>query len=106
MISAPTQFAVVRKTDRDRTLEELVEAAGDVDILVTEGFKRAGRVRVEVARAARSDELISAPDELFALVTDMHFDVGDVPVFALDDAKGLTDLVERTFLRKETRDGD
>jgi molybdopterin-guanine dinucleotide biosynthesis protein B len=44
MISAPMQFAVVRNVDRERTLEELVEAAGDADILLTEGFQRAGDV--------------------------------------------------------------
>jgi molybdopterin-guanine dinucleotide biosynthesis protein B len=99
MISAPDKFGVVRKVDRERTLDELVEAAGaEVDILLTEGFKRAGDVRVEVSRAARSDELICTPDQLFALVTDAAHDVGDVPVFGLDDAEGLASLIERTFL--------
>jgi molybdopterin-guanine dinucleotide biosynthesis protein B len=99
MISAPDKFGVVRKVDRERTLDELVEAAGaEVDILLTEGFKRAGDVRVEVSRAARSDELICTPDQLFALVTDAAHDVGDVPVFGLEDADGLAALIERTFL--------
>jgi len=99
MISAPDKFGVVRQVERERTLDELVEAAGpDVDILLTEGFKRAGDVRIEVSRAARSDELICTPDQLFALVTDVSYDVGVVPVFGLDDADGLAALVERTFL--------
>jgi molybdopterin-guanine dinucleotide biosynthesis adapter protein len=99
MISAPDKFGVVRRVDRERTIDELVEAAGpDVDILLTEGFKRAGDVRIEVSRAARSDELICEPDQLFALVTDVAYDVGQVPVFGLDDADGLASLIERTFL--------
>jgi hypothetical protein len=53
---------------------------------------------VEVSRAARSDELICTPDQLFALVTDAAHDVGDVPVFGLEDADGLAALIERTFL--------
>jgi molybdopterin-guanine dinucleotide biosynthesis protein B len=99
MISAPDKFGVVRQVERERTLDELVEAAGpDVDILLTEGFKRAGDIRIEVSRAARSDELICTPDQLFALVTDVAYDVGELPVFGLDDADGLAALVERTFL--------
>lgn len=103
MISAPTQFAVVRKVDRERSLDEIAAVAEDAgcDILVTEGFKRSGSVRIEVSRVARSDELISTPDELFALVTDGDYDVADVPVLGLDDHAALADLVERTFLARE-----
>ena len=103
MISAPDKLGVIRKLDRERTLDELVAIAGDdIDILLTEGFRRAGSVRVEVMRTARSDELICQPDELFALVTDGVHDVGDVPVFGLDDLRGLTDLIEGTFLAAAT----
>ncbi len=107
MISSPTQFARVEKLERERTLEEIVEAAGDVDVVITEGFKRAGTVRIEVSRLGRSDELISTPDELFALVTD-NADVHPegVPVFDLNDIAGVTDLIERTFLGGGERDGD
>ncbi|GAB4289840.1 MAG: molybdopterin-guanine dinucleotide biosynthesis protein B [Coriobacteriia bacterium] len=107
MISSPTQFAVVRKVEGERTLEEIAEAAGDVDLLVTEGFKRAGATRIEVSRRARSTELISEPDELAALVTDndtLHVD--GVPAFGLDDTKALADFVERAYLAKEAEVGD
>jgi molybdopterin-guanine dinucleotide biosynthesis protein B len=99
MISAPMQFAVVRVTERDRTLEELVDAAGDADVLLTEGFQRAGDVKIEVSRRARSTELINDPDSLFALVTDNpEYAALGVPAFGLDDSEGLAAFVERTFL--------
>jgi molybdopterin-guanine dinucleotide biosynthesis protein B len=102
MISSPTQFVVVRHVIRERTLAELVKAAGDVDILLTEGFKRAGSVRIEVSRAARSDEIISEPGSLFALVTDNEDIVLDeVPIFALDDHAGVVALIESTFLPRK-----
>lgn len=99
MISSPTQFAVVSRVDRERTLDELVEAAGDADILLTEGFKRAGNVRIEVVRRARSDELISDAAELFAVMTDTPELVpGGVRTFAIDDYTRVTDLIVSTFL--------
>ncbi len=98
MISAPSKFGVIRRVGEELGLDEIVRAAGDVDILLTEGFRSMGRVLIEVARVARSDELICAPEELFALVTDGVFEVGDVPVLALGDAEALADLIERAFL--------
>jgi molybdopterin-guanine dinucleotide biosynthesis protein B len=107
MISSPTQFARVEKLERERTLDEVVEAAGDVDIVITEGFKRAGTVRIEVSRLGRSDELISTPGELFALVTDnAELRPEGIPVFGLNDITGVADLIERTFLSRGERDGD
>jgi molybdopterin-guanine dinucleotide biosynthesis protein B len=107
MISAPTQFAVVSKVDRERTLDEIAAAAGDVDILITEGFKRAGSVRVEVSRRDRSDELISTSEQLTALITDNgDLRVEGVPVFDLNDYDGLTDFVEAMFLDGKEPHGD
>jgi len=99
MISSPTQFVCVRKVDRERTIEELLEAAGDVDLLLTEGFKRAGDVRIEVARSARSDELITAPGEAIAVVTDMpHIVPEGTPVFPLDAHSSIAEMIERSYL--------
>ena len=104
MISSPTQFVVIRRVERERTIDELVEAAGDADIVLTEGFKRSGSVRIEISRRARSDELTSEPATLFALVTDnddLH--VEGVPRFALDDVGGVASLIEDTYLKKGDR---
>ncbi len=107
MISAPTQFAVVSKVERERTLEEIVAAAGDVDILITEGFKRSGSVRIEVSRRARSDELVSAPEQLTALITDNNdLQPEGVSRFELNDYDALTDFVERSFLDGGSPHGD
>lgn len=99
MISSPSQFVAARRVERERTLAEIVEAAGDVDILVTEGFLRAGNRRIEVSRLGRSEDTILAPGDRFALVTDNPgLDAGGRPTFGLDDGAGLADLVEETFL--------
>jgi molybdopterin-guanine dinucleotide biosynthesis protein B len=106
IISAPMQFAVVRTVDRERTLDELVEAAADADILLTEGFQRAGDVKIEVSRRARSDELVNDAEDLFALVTDnLEFAGGDLPVFGLDQVDDLAELVASTFLGAHPRPG-
>jgi len=97
MVSSPDKFAVIRKVDRERTIEEIAAEAGDVDVLVAEGFKRSSGNRIEVSRAARSTELISTADEVIALVTD-HASLPGVPTFGLDDVVGIADLIEREVI--------
>jgi molybdopterin-guanine dinucleotide biosynthesis protein MobB len=107
LVSSPTKLGMVREMDHEASLDELLTFAGDIDILLTEGYRRAGSTRIEVSRRARSTELVCDPAELFALVTDnADLECGTVPRFGLDDAEPLADLVEQTFLAKETRDGD
>ena len=97
MVSSPDKFAVIRKVDRELTLDEIAAAAGDVDILIAEGFKRTARERIEVSRRERSEGLISTTEELVALVTD-HASLPGVPVFGMDDAEGIADLIEHRYL--------
>ncbi|MDI6711941.1 MAG: molybdopterin-guanine dinucleotide biosynthesis protein B [Anaerosomatales bacterium] len=108
MVSSPAQFVVMRRVERELTLDEIAAEAARVgcDILLTEGFKRSARVRIEVVRRARSRELISDPSEIVALVTDDEgIEAPGVPRFALDDHRGVADFVEREFLRG-ARHGD
>lgn len=98
VVSGANQIGLFRKTDRELPLDELLRLVEDADIVLTEGYRQEGSVLIEISRSARSGELLCSRDELFALVTDGTHDVGDVPVFGLDDIAGLSDLIESTFL--------
>lgn len=102
MVASPSQFVTTRRVERELSLDEIAAEAERVgcDVLLTEGFKRVARVRIEVVRRARSRELISEPSELVALVTDDDgIEAPGVPRFALDDHRGVADFIEREFLR-------
>jgi len=106
MVSAPDRLGVFRRVEQERTLAELAEEAGEVDIMLTEGFRQSSPVLVEVVRAERSTEPTCALEELFALVTDVvALRDAPVPVFALDDAGGLADLIEARFLGRAAGGG-
>jgi len=93
VIAAPDKIASIRQVDEEPGLDEIVATMTDVDVILTEGYLRSGRLRIEIVRAARSTEPLCAPDELLALVTDVPLNYG-VPTFGLDDAAGLVDLIE------------
>ncbi len=100
VIASPTRIAHIQHIERELTLPEIVSTIHDVDIILTEGYKRGPALKIEVSRAAKGRELLCTRQELVALATDQPFDL-DVPQFGLDDARGLVDLIERRFLTKD-----
>ena len=97
IISAADRLALLERVDEERTLDDLAAmVSGRVDIILTEGYRRAAAAKIEVSRREFSSELVAPPDELMALVTDQQFDI-DVSHFGLNDAAGVVDLLERRF---------
>lgn len=98
-VSSPGKFALVHRVDSERTLDELAaKLDASFDLVLTEGYRRADKPKIEVLRAARSRELMCAPQELTAVAGDLDPGAG-VPVYGLDDATGLCDLLEARFMR-------
>ncbi len=98
MMAAPGEIALVKDETAD-TLDHYEKYFDDVDIVITEGFKRGNKPKIEILRAARHTEpLCTNDDKLFALVTDTDVDLG-VPKFGLDAAAEVADLIEGKFIR-------
>ncbi len=91
-ISNQTQFALVERTSRQLELMELIERLPEVDLVLTEGYKRSPTKKIELHRAVLGQPLLSRPEELLAVITDEPLDV-DVPQLDLEDAAGCADLI-------------
>ncbi len=108
LISSPAKVAMVRQNPegREPDVEELASAYfHDVDILLTEGFKKSGFPKIEVHRQARSPELMCRGKEkdpaLIAVASDTLTDKKtelDVPVFDINAASEICDFIEAEFL--------
>jgi molybdopterin-guanine dinucleotide biosynthesis protein B len=100
VISSPRKLAMIRDVDHDAELPELREQyIRDVDLILTEGFKRNNQPKIEVFRQEAHHELLCRKeDNLVAIASNRRFDVG-VPCFDLNDAHGLVDLIEDHFLK-------
>ena len=104
IISSPDKVTITRKVDNDLSPIELSRFIGlDFDIIITEGFKNDRGPKIEVYRKEVSSDLISDPEELMAIATDESLD-SKVPQYALEDTKGLTDLIEKTLLAGNDED--
>jgi len=100
VISSPRKLALIRDVDHDAELAELRDKyIQDVDIILSEGFKRNPQPKIEVFRKERRRELLcTKEDNLLAVAADEVLHVG-VPCFGLDDARGMVDLIEEKFLK-------
>lgn len=98
IVAAPDKIASYRLLERELTLDEIAAEVKDADIILTEGYKQAGKPTLEIVRAANSTEILSDQDQRFALAADIPLDLG-VPRYDLDDAAGIANLIEKKFLR-------
>lgn len=93
IISSPNQIGVLMDVDHDYHLDELRRFFSNMDIVLTEGYKRQRRPKVEVFRPEVHGELLcKADDQLLALVSNVEVDTG-APLFSMDDTKGLADFL-------------
>jgi len=100
VISSPTKAALIRDVERDMNLEEIREKLiRDVDLIVSEGFKKDVQPKVEVFRKEKHKKLLcTKKDNLAAIASNRKFRVG-VPCFDLEDTRGLANFIEKEFLK-------
>jgi molybdopterin-guanine dinucleotide biosynthesis protein len=104
LITSPQKIAMVRQ-NRPGQVPELSETIAnycqDLDIVLTEGFKRSSLPKIEVHRQQRSSRLLCRDEEhdptLIAVASDCELRL-DVPVYDINDANGLCDLIVSRFL--------
>lgn len=102
VISSPQKVAMITKVEQELTLDQVIERISGVDLIITEGYKRSDKPKIEVFRRGIYDELLCSPEELIAIATDQTFNLG-VPCYGLDDAAGLINRVEEVLLRPGTQ---
>jgi len=103
-ISSPHKLAIIKQVERELSPQELSRfILGDYDLILTEGFKQASTLKIEVHRKEQGEELLCPPKQLLAIVTDEPLDV-DVPQFPRDKTQGLADLIENWLLAQRKED--
>ncbi len=103
IISSPQKLALIKSVAGELSLDELVQQYFfDVDLVITEGYKKENKPKIEIHRKSISSQLLCGPqDNLQAVASDTAWKVG-VPCFDLNDYKSIADFVEDTFMKKET----
>jgi len=104
ILSSSEKLAMIEQVHEDRSLDDLVRmVSGKVDLVLTEGYRGAAALKIEVSRKAHSTALTARLDDLLAIVTDHRFDL-DVPQFGLDDAGPVAAFLVQRFSLKPQRE--
>ena len=106
VISSPNKVALIRDVAKDLTLDEIRERwIQDVDLILSEGYKKDVQPKIEIFRKEKHKELLcTKEDNLIAIVSDKKFRVG-VSCFFLDDIRGVAEFIEKKYLQSK-REGD
>ena len=97
IIASPGKIAMV-KNDYLGSLDGLQRFFDDLDLIITEGYKKEDKPKIEVVRAARhADVLLEHDKHLVAVVSDVELQL-NVPVFDLEDVDQLADFIEKKYL--------
>lgn len=103
VVTSPEKMAMVKRYEVEPSVEETIAACfADVDIVLTEGFKRSSLPKIEIHRRECRRELLCRGDfddpALIAVVSDEPLSL-DVPVLDLDDIAALANFIETRFLK-------
>jgi molybdopterin-guanine dinucleotide biosynthesis protein B len=99
-INSLDHLAIYKKMDRYFDPQEISDfILWDYDLILTEGFKGSIYPKIELHRSEQGEELLTAPEQLLAVVTDKKLAV-DVPQFSREDIKGIADLIENIITKQ------
>jgi molybdopterin-guanine dinucleotide biosynthesis protein B len=101
-LSSPRRFALIRELRHasEMSLAEIISYAGPCDLLLVEGYKREAFPKIEIRRdgAASREPLQECFPEIVAIASDRPgAEDGTLPVFSLNDVKGIADFVVATL---------
>lgn len=97
ILAGKGRFSMVRDMDCD-TLENLEFYFTDLDMVITEGFKKEDKPKIEVFRTGTHKKpLFNGTKDFIAIVTDADISP-DIPVFGLNEIEKLADFIESRYL--------
>lgn len=101
LLSSGKKLALVKNLSQPLKLDKIVRTFfDDVDLVLAEGFKRAGKPKIEVVRSRISKTPLCHPrrDKLVALASDVKLTNYPLPSFKLNQIKLIADFIEEEFL--------
>jgi molybdopterin-guanine dinucleotide biosynthesis adapter protein len=93
IVTSPYQIGMVRDVEHDHQPQELISFFKEMDIVLVEGFKRAGLPKIEIFRPEIKKEPACKDDkQLMAVVSDSPLDWG-VPQFHTEQIGEIVDFL-------------
>lgn len=108
LISSPWKISLIEDVPEEMPLDEIVtKFFAEMDIVLTEGYRSAGKPQIEVFLSSAHKAPLHEKSEagtLIAVVSDIPIDIG-APRFEMNDVTGLATFIENTFLKPSIPQG-
>ncbi len=103
IISSSKKISMIRDLKKEMDLRFIeFKYLEDMDLILTEGYKRKKFPKIEILRSKVSKEPLCSPNELLAFISDFPIK-SKRPVFDIDDIKAFADFIENRFLLKKKK---
>ena len=97
IVASPGKIAMI-KDEPDDSLDRLERYFPEMDLIITEGYKRARKPKIEIFRPERHKAPHCLDDDtLIAFVSDTEMNV-NVPLFRTEEIGKIADMIEKRFL--------
>jgi len=97
LIVSQARFALMHELrgEAEPAFEEALRRLSPADLVLVEGYKREGHPKIEVRRreAASREPLAPADPSILAVAADYEAETHGLPLFGLDDVKGIADFI-------------
>lgn len=97
VLSSSVKIAKIEKVETEYTLDKIIKTIGNVDIIITEGYRDENKPKIEVLRKGFSEKVISSKEELLCIVSDFQL-AEDILQFRFEEVKKIVDFIEKKFL--------
>ncbi len=79
------------------TLDEVLGRIAPCDMVLVEGYKREGHLKIEARRIEAKDRSPLAPNDpsIVAVAADHQVEGENIPVFGIDDIRAIADFIEQ-----------
>lgn len=91
-ISNAEKFAMIEQPPEELSLRDIISRLPQVDLVLTEGYKKSRYPKIEIHRATLHRPLLADPDELLAILTDEPVD-SPAPQLDLSDLNGCVQVI-------------
>jgi molybdopterin-guanine dinucleotide biosynthesis protein B len=99
-LSSPTGLGIIRDSDHDHAIEELLDRYYyDVDLVIAEGYKSTSLPKIEIFRQAHAAPLANRDATWVAMISDTTITT-DLPCLDLTDIAGIADFIIAKFINK------
>jgi len=101
IISSPFRIGIVKELSEELPLESIIRFMEDLDIILTEGYKKGKYPKIEVLNPKFSKEPMIKDGTLIAVITEMEVDL-KIPKFNPEKIEEIVDFI-LSFLRLPMR---